>query len=170
MRCRQIFTNFTSNATKFSPPGARIEVVTKLLWPSPPGAGAVAPIGPGDPDWVGNSGSEKISDTTAMNSNPPVGTMQMPTPANSHVPIFANLMEKGKQGIVSNDEDFDEKMEKPPTVMPVDQIVIRIEVRDTGMGIKKKDVKDAKLFSPYVQVRALVSYQVMDLDYIYVTD
>jgi signal transduction histidine kinase len=83
------------------------------------------------------------------------------------VPIFSSLMEKGKPG---SEEDFDEEMEKPTTVMPVDQIVIRIEVRDTGMGIKKKDVKDAKLFSPYVQVRASVLYQVMDVDYVYVTD
>ena len=180
MRCRQIFTNFTSNATKFSPPGSRIEVVTKLLWPSPPGAGAVPPVGPGDPDWVGNSDSEKISDTTDVKGLP-VGTMQMPAPVymresvklqgNGRVPIFSSLMEKGRQGSVSYEkEDFDEEMEKPPTVMPVDQIVIRIEVRDTGMGIKKKDVRDAKLFSPYVQVRAPVPYQVMDVDHVYVTD
>lgn len=32
-----------------------------------------------------------------------------------------------------------------------DRIVIRIEVEDTGVGIKKKDMVDSRLFSPYVQ-------------------
>lgn len=32
-----------------------------------------------------------------------------------------------------------------------DRIVIRIEVEDTGVGIKRKDMVDNRLFSPYVQ-------------------
>jgi hypothetical protein len=38
-----------------------------------------------------------------------------------------------------------------PLAVPLDQIVVRIEVRDTGVGIKPQDVRDARLFSPYVQ-------------------
>ena len=38
-----------------------------------------------------------------------------------------------------------------PLAVPLDQIVVRIEVRDTGVGIKPQDARDARLFSPYVQ-------------------
>ena len=33
----------------------------------------------------------------------------------------------------------------------LDRIVVRIEVHDTGVGIRSRDLVDNKLFSPYVQ-------------------
>ena len=37
------------------------------------------------------------------------------------------------------------------TPNPIDRVVIRIEVLDTGLGIRARDVHDHRLFSPYVQ-------------------
>lgn len=39
----------------------------------------------------------------------------------------------------------------PTRMVPPGSIVIRIEVEDTGVGIKRKDMVDNRLFSPYVQ-------------------
>lgn len=140
------------------------------MLPSPPGAGALQPIGPGDPGWIGGNtlagGSERVSDTTAVGETP-YGTPQVQqqtihgsqpelvkTITSTRVPILSSLIERGKTRSSQNEKDDQEELiaEKPVVAVPVDQVVIRIEVRDTGMGIKKKDVKDAKLFSPYVQV------------------
>jgi signal transduction histidine kinase len=74
---------------------------------------------------------------------------------NGRVPTFANLkdQEKGTRTASIDGRDYEGNyMELPTMNVPVDQVVIRIEIRDTGIGIKKKDVHDAKLFSPYVQV------------------
>jgi hypothetical protein len=134
--------------------------VTKLLWPSPPGDGAVPPIGPGDPDWFPDINSEKVSSATAVsekgipNGRPGSHPDLVKTTSSVRVPIFG-LKEKERGRTKSSvDEKANEAefTEKPTVAVPVDQVVIRIEVRDTGTGIKKKDVRDAKLFSPYVQV------------------
>lgn len=162
MRCRQIFTNFTSNATKFCPPGGRIEVVTKLLWPSPPGVGAVAPVGPGDSDWFPSLSERVSSNGTVVSENGHTNGHANPTStptvqklnSSARIPIISSLKDRDKQ---KPRDSIDEKhmeeeiAEKPSVAVPIDQIVIRIEVRDTGTGIKKKDIRDAKLFSPYVQ-------------------
>lgn len=34
---------------------------------------------------------------------------------------------------------------------PVQQLIVRIEVQDTGVGIRPRDMIDNRLFSPYVQ-------------------
>jgi signal transduction histidine kinase len=157
---------FSSNAAKFSPPGGRIEVVTKLLWPSPPGIGAVPPVGPGDPEWIGNSKYEKLNGrarTAEQNGNGDASNYMpelVSMASSGRVPLFGNAKDKDreKQKASSDEKGEDEQFtEKPPVTVPVDQIVIRIEVRDTGTGIKKKDIRDARLFSPYVQVRSFAN-------------
>ncbi|KAG8820383.1 hypothetical protein FRC17_010171 [Serendipita sp. 399] len=156
MRFRQIFTNFTSNATKFSPPGGRIEVVTKLLWPAPPGTGSVSPVGPGDPGWFADPYSGHVSSTTATShrdhpTSPNGHADDRVTPKQEYVRPSPSMKEE-QQGIFHGKGSSPNIVdEKPAVAVPVEQIVIRIEVRDTGSGIKKRDIKDAKLFSPYVQ-------------------
>jgi hypothetical protein len=136
--------------------------VTKLLWPSPPGAGTTPPVGPGDPEWH-EIRSENVSSRTAASEHAeahPNGqsitenhTDSMNFGSNGHVSTPTNLKEKGKRAASVDGKEY---MEKPTMNVPIDQVVIRIEIRDTGIGIKKKDVHDAKLFSPYVQVGALL--------------
>lgn len=132
-----------------------------MLWPSPPGVGAVPPVGPGDPEWHGihfenDSGktAASVHEGSHLNGNTePKGIHPgiEKTNSNGILPSRANSKEQ---------ETMDEKdyMEKPTVNVPIDQVVIRIEVRDTGIGIKKKDVHDAKLFSPYVQVSVWDQY------------
>lgn len=132
-------------------------MVTKLLWPSPPGIGADPPIGPGDPNWIGTTklnGQAQHAEKVCEGN----GHLYMPelvsATSSARVPIFGSVKDKEKQRTAQDEKDAEEQFtEKPPITVPVDQIVIRIEIRDTGTGIKKKDIRDARLFSPYVQVR-----------------
>lgn len=140
-------------------------VVTKLLWPSPPGAGATPPVGPNDPEWHGNR-SENVSSRTAASGNAAIQPNNQSTTTGDHtgsikpendgpIPALSDLNEQTtpRPRASSNRKSHEgDGIEKPTVNIPVDQVVIRIEVRDTGIGIKKKDVHDAKLFSPYVQV------------------
>ncbi|KAG8781980.1 hypothetical protein FRC16_002746, partial [Serendipita sp. 398] len=155
MRFRQVFTNFTSNAAKFSPPGGRIEVVTKLLWPAPPGAGSTPPVGPGDPGWFSDPQSEHVSSTTANShrDRPNGRADDLVTPKQEHLQHFSKKGKGDPEGSLDLEKGLSPEVvdEKPTVAVPIEQIVIRIEVRDTGSGIKKRDIKDAKLFSPYVQ-------------------
>jgi hypothetical protein len=133
--------------------------VTKLLWPSPPGAGTTPPVGPGDPEWheirSGNVSSRTAASEHAvahpngqLTTENHTDSMELGGDERISAPTNLKEQEKGKRS------GYEEYMEKPTMNVPVDQVVIRIEIRDTGIGIKKKDVHDAKLFSPYVQVGA----------------
>lgn len=136
-RLRQVVTNLASNACKFTPGGGTITVRTKLLLPG---------FGSGDDGTtaVGDSSSTPVKPRTDDDDDdcPPLG----------------------------NDDDFEDgdprvshDIEAPPltgarlaalesSVHPrQDQIIIRIEVEDTGVGIRRRDMVDNKLFSPYVQ-------------------
>lgn len=119
--------------------------MTKLLWPSPPGAGAVSPIGPGDNHWMGSQQDKVASEGTSNG-----------TTAISEKAATPDTIRQGSLGMLplggKDKEKLSLDMPALPITVPVDQIIIRIEVRDTGMGIKRKDIRDAKLFSPYVQV------------------
>lgn len=46
---------------------------------------------------------------------------------------------------------FQDTKVRPSSGLNSDQIVVRIEISDTGVGLRPRDVADAKLFSPYVQ-------------------
>ncbi|KZT34639.1 hypothetical protein SISSUDRAFT_1052488 [Sistotremastrum suecicum HHB10207 ss-3] len=110
MRLRQIVTNLTSNATKFTQTGGKIRVVTKLLFPSAP---------------VPHDGYSQRPSTDQAPGGPS---------ATATNPLSTNHL---------NQHNLDSSA--------VDNIVVRIEVHDTGVGIRAKELIDNKLFSPYVQ-------------------
>ena len=161
---RQVFTNLSSNAVKFSQPGGRIEIVTRLLYPCPPGCGPAPPLSPGEFSPEVKAAPNETADTavhgnSAMNSNipspqTPVFVMRPPLRRKStsrrHSPAGKRLSSNTvpQVGTLINEKSGSTSV---PIAVPLDQIVVRIEVRDTGVGIRPQDVRDARLFSPYVQ-------------------
>ena len=163
---RQVFTNLSSNAVKFSQPGGRIEIVTRLLYPCPPGCGPVPPLSPGElttevkvaPNETADAAVHGTPAASAINRN--VSSPQTPSvmrpplrrksTSRKHSPTERRLSSNTvpQVGTMINEKSGSTTI---PIAVPLDQIVVRIEVRDTGVGIKPQDVRDARLFSPYVQ-------------------
>ena len=164
---RQVFTNLSSNAVKFSQPGGRIEIVTRLLYPCPPGCGPVPPQIPGECgvetkvalDETAGVTIHGTSATPAVNLNIPL----LPTPVSAvRPPLPRKSSGRGRStaekslpssnvpqiGALTNEKAGSTSV---PLAIPLDQIVVRIEVRDAGVGIKPQDAREARLFSPYVQ-------------------
>jgi osomolarity two-component system sensor histidine kinase SLN1 len=164
---RQVFTNLSSNAVKFSQPGGRIEIVTRLLYPCPPGCGPAPPLSPGEfgpgatvaPQETAQAAVHGTPAAPAMNSSvpltsTPVSVVKPPlrrkSTSTKHSAAEKRLSSSNipqTRALINEKAGFT----SVPIAVPLDQIVVRIEVRDTGVGIKPQDVRDAKLFSPYVQ-------------------
>ncbi|KAM0747572.1 hypothetical protein T439DRAFT_383198 [Meredithblackwellia eburnea MCA 4105] len=122
MRLRQVINNLTSNSAKFTRPGGRITLSTKLIYP--PTIPNVIPV-PSPPivlerkrTLLGNSAVSEHSSTTV------VGSTLSPFALEDDGSKYA----KGDKRQV---------------------IAVRIEVQDTGVGILPRDMEG--LFSPYVQ-------------------
>ncbi|KZV96435.1 hypothetical protein EXIGLDRAFT_733351 [Exidia glandulosa HHB12029] len=69
------------------------------------------------------------------------------TPAGGRITIATKLLHPSPQSQLCTDGGVSSSLShtSPPN------IVVRIEVTDTGLGIKPRDLRDHKLFSPYVQ-------------------
>ena len=144
MRLRQVMSNFTSNALKFTTQGG-VKIVTKLLYPRMESSLQT-------PD-------EEISEST-RDRNYSVASSEKSSPFNIETPggtqIQLNALEKNPQSTLPISE-------KPPmghthstsmqnkAAQPGQKAIIRIEFIDTGIGLHPRDVKDNKLFSPYTQ-------------------
>ncbi|KAG8950868.1 hypothetical protein FRC04_007100 [Tulasnella sp. 424] len=137
-RLRQVLTNLASNACKFTPHGGKITVRTKLLLP---GFGAVedgtTAVGDSSPTLV------KLRTEEDDDDYPPLGNDD---------DDFENREPRVSQDIEAPPLTGERLTALKSCARPCqDQIVIRIEVEDTGVGIRRQDMIDNKLFSPYVR-------------------
>lgn len=142
MRLRQVMSNFTSNALKFTTEGG-IRVVTKLLFPRMESS-------------VQTPDQELSENVTARNHS--LGSSEKSSPFNIETPggtqIQLNQLEKNSHAdaTMSEKQSFSGHLPtNSKAAQPGQKAIIRVEVHDTGVGLHPKDVKDNKLFSPYTQ-------------------
>ncbi|KAJ9114333.1 hypothetical protein QFC22_005785 [Naganishia vaughanmartiniae] len=146
MRLRQVMSNFTSNALKFTTEGG-IRVVTKLLFPRMESS-AQTP-------------SEEMSEESrerhySLGSSDKSSPYNVETPGGTQVQL--NQLESQNPGAVSTGSEklsgfghHYTNSQHMKAAQPGQKAIIRVEVHDTGVGLHPRDVKDNKLFSPYTQ-------------------
>jgi len=134
-RLRQIITNLAGNAFKFTPPGGTVSIKTKLVSPSPDG-----------PVKSSRSVSSPFLVPPTPQKSPPLSR------SHSHkrgTKKGSTVEDKGKadDGGLSTDLLNQHNAINDEKAKPLERIVVRIEVSDTGCGIHEKEMDDIKLFS-----------------------
>ncbi|TFK80701.1 hypothetical protein K466DRAFT_605115 [Polyporus arcularius HHB13444] len=132
-RLRQIITNLASNACKFTPTGGKLTIRTKLVipeWLAKKEEGEEEEEEEDDEE-AGRHSDERRPSPQATHSNGSAGSDFHHTLSQSHLTQHNTLHSK--------------------PAPPLEWIVVRIEVTDTGCGIRPKDIVQSKLFSAFNQ-------------------
>ncbi|GJE93893.1 hybrid sensor histidine kinase/response regulator [Phanerochaete sordida] len=130
-RLRQIVTNLASNACKFTPAGGQLTITTRLVLPH-----STLPSRQDSETLTASDGSKDLKE--AVNGSPASNFKELGVSEKlPHPQLSYKHLEK-----------HNSLHSKPP---PIENIVVRIEITDTGCGIRPIDMVQCKLFSAFNQ-------------------
>lgn len=169
MRLRQIINNLASNACKFTPPGGKITITTKLIWPTrlPADYRTPSTTSPSDEpsDKTGATTTPALTPVSLGEKEKPLALERPPALARRgsasapHRPItdaerFLLSTDAGSTADsdtrvlhdVLSANHLDQHNLRHSKPVALEKVVVRIEVTDTGCGIQSQDMIRNKLF------------------------